>query len=174
MIKALLFSRLVFLAAVAAMLAGNASAVEQSDDGIIDYVVDEFTDEKRIYFLKSLSRGSGLIFRCEPDSITVSFRPESRRFSESNLYLDVKMRIDDAPYQTMKGYDGGSSGALFSDGGSLDKRMGEMTVKEFLGKLIAGDSFIVKVGNTKTMRFDLPAIRTKLARFEKECQELQE
>ena len=182
MIKALLFPRLMFLAAVSAMLAGNASAAT------IQYHVDEFTDEKSIFFATALKR---MGFMCNlKGTVMILYFEEELHDPE---WIDVKIRINDAPYKEVKALNSTTlnnqvlvfgiefleniGGAMLSemtllDGWSLEAITPHMD--RFLDELVAGDSFIAKVGDSETMRFDLPAIRGKLTQFRDECRELQE
>ena len=185
-LKAMLLVALV----VAAMLAGNASAVEREHYAIIDYETHELSDEKIIRFRAyGLKVDSDLEFKCygkirHPRSsingwLTFEEFEESYRITDD---VDVKIRFDGAPHKVMKGtylsfndYDQLGDGLhhVFLELDSHSSRR-DLLIREFLDKLIASDRFIARAEGSEILRFDLPAIRSKLVRFQEECRELQE
>ena len=210
MIKALLFPCLMFLAAVAAMLAGNASAVEEAiitydkvsalesipswsevkgkmdhlskTQGVVVVIEDEFTDEKRILFMArdwdvsyamndDLDSQGTMVFWCTSDSIYMVLRQFGKESVDyPDEYIDVKIRVDKAPYETARGIYVEDIGIAFKD-------LKTKTVSQFLVELIlSGLGLIVMIDNNSSaiMRFLVPMIRDSLIRFEEGCRELQE
>ena len=188
MIKALLFSCLVFFAAVAAMLAGNASA----EDALIEYETDAFTDERKIFIkvfgdyaysrMALVCYDQHRYFDLQPTkmywALTFEEFEEMKRYSINDV-VDMKIRFDDAQHEVVGTFYLGTK-HITTPGRRVYRvyivglHYLHHPIRKLLDKLIASNKFIAKAEGSEILQFDLSAIRSKLVRFQEECRQLQE
>lgn len=150
-----------------AMIAGIVGTLlapwEAYADSIMLDTTDEFTDERELMVVMLPEEGSSFerkhfTFYCREGTPMLGVGPGLMFHLEESV--PVKIRFDQAPMEPA---------TLFRWSGSMALRMngGE----SLLHKATRSETVLVKVGDSKTMHFDLNAARVDILEFKKRCEQ---